>query len=61
MQTFLISDIAYTYSSLAVSVGNVSSSLSPLSELTILADLHFENIRLVPISGLIDVSDLKNM
>jgi hypothetical protein len=38
--------IAYSYSILAVSVGNVSSSLSPLSELTILADLQQENIRL---------------
>jgi hypothetical protein len=44
---------------MAVSVGNVSSSLSPLSELTILADLQKENVRLIPISALIDVSDLK--
>jgi len=46
---------------MAVSVGNVSSSLSPLSELTILADLQKENVRLIPISALIDVSDFKNM
>jgi hypothetical protein len=58
---YRLSVIAYSYSILAVSVGNVSSSLSPLSELTILADLQQENVKHIPISALIDVSDLKHM
>ncbi len=52
---YRLSVIAYSYSILAVSVGNVSSSLSPLSELTILADLRQEHVRLIPISAFIDV------